>query len=113
MLSNLAHHLSANYLWMMFCRLSSVGSSFCCSTVSYLVDLNVFWEIQRNEISPEDFRFFVWALICFDLLLDFDAILAQCWLDVAQCLHHFLIGNASKNILFNRSAHSAGLGSEM
>ena len=56
LLSNLAHHLSANYLWMMFCRLSSVGCLlflfFCCLSVVYLVELYVFWVIRGNQKFP-------------------------------------------------------------
>ena len=66
MLSNFADHLSANYLWMMFCRLSSVGCLlflfFCCLSVVYLVELYVFWVIRGNEnlncVPPKIHRFF-------------------------------------------------------
>ena len=34
--SNLAHNLSADYLWMTFCRLSAVGCLLFCFFVVYL-----------------------------------------------------------------------------
>ena len=56
--SNLAHHLSADYLWMTFCRLSAVGCLlflvFCCLSVGYLLICYHFREIRGKQKSPPD-----------------------------------------------------------
>ena len=94
MLSNLAHHLSANYLWMMFCRLSSVGCLlflfFCCLSVVYLVELYVFWVIRGNQKfqrPPSENSSFFWL----SFFMDFWSILVPFWLHFGSILHHFCI----------------------
>ena len=94
MLSNFADHLSANYLWMMFCRLSSVGCLlflfFCCLSVVYLVELYVFWVIWGNEafaLCPSENSSFFWL----SFFMDFWLILVPFWLHFGSTLHNFCI----------------------
>ena len=94
MLSNFANHLSANYLWMMFCRLSSVGCLlflfFCCLSVVYLVELYVFWVIRGNDLfalCPSENSSFFWL----SFLIDFSCILAPFWFHFGIIFHQFCI----------------------
>ena len=99
LLSNFADHLSANYLWMMFCRLSSVGCLlflfFCCLSVVYLVELYVFWVIRGNRGNQKFHfgslrKFIVFLALIFDgFFIDFGSILDPFWLDFASFLHSF------------------------